>query len=94
MTTKIAMITAAAILAAGLMVVACYTSSVWATSVSTGGGVSKGSTTTASGGDREIVGSSTTASKGNTGGAAGFVSICGNSGDNDIVSIIGACTGP
>ena len=98
MTTKIAMITAV-ILAAGLMVVASYTSSVLATlmggghdggSVSSAGGAStSGSVSTASGADKSDTGSSSTASQDNTAGAGGLDPKCTGSTSN-----LGACTGP
>jgi hypothetical protein len=85
MNTKIAMITAG-ILAAGLMVVASYTSSVWATAMISSGSSSSESTTSAAGGAGTSLGDSSSVG-GSTGGAAGFIAICG-----DTVKILGACS--
>ncbi len=100
MNSKIAMVTAG-ILVAGLMVVASYTSSVWAKSTSTGTATdtsastsasSTGSAASATGGGIvngvPIIGSSSTGSKGDAAAAGGLINICGDS-----VNIIGACSG-
>jgi len=80
MNTKIAMI-AAGILVAGLMVDTSYTSSVWGATSSSG----SSSTSAAGGAGTSLEDSSSVG--GSTGGAAGYIAICG-----DTVKIFGACS--
>jgi hypothetical protein len=82
---RIMAIITAGILAAGLMVVASHTSSVWAAVIYSGSS-SSGSTTSAAGGGGTSHGSSSSVGD-STAGASGWINICGNT-----VKIIGACS--